>query len=83
MYFILVVLLAFFVNFPKFLEFEHFTKNGTLNYWTTDLNENATYVIFNSYHECAIIGVLPLIALCYLNYKIYRKIRKSSELKQR
>ncbi len=54
-----------------------------LYYKTTALNEDASYVIFNSYHECAVIGVLPLIALSFLNYNIYVKIRKSASLNHR
>ena len=57
--------------------------NDSIGYWTTDLNENAHYVVFNSYHECLFVGILPLIALCYLNFKIYRKIRCSSKMKHR
>lgn len=82
-YISLVVLVSVMVSLPKFFEFKHITVNNTLNYWTSDLNENASYVVFSSYHECAVIGVVPLIALCYLNYKIYIKIRKSAEIKNR
>ena len=89
----LVAIVAVVVNLPKFTEFQHNfnsfrndsnqTLPGALDYWTTDLNENPTYVIFSSYHEVAVIGFLPLVCLCFLNYKIYVKIKKSSLLKNR
>ena len=68
------------MNIPKFFEFNHiYDENGTLQYWTSDLNENANYVVFSSYYECAVIGIIPLLALCYLNYKIYTGISKSAK----
>ncbi len=78
------------MNLSKFLEFEFLYEtssdnctSGNVTYWTTALNEDAAYVIFNSYHECAVIGVLPLIGLSVLNYSIYAQIRKSAQLNQR
>ena len=47
-------------------------------YWTTELYENAKYVIFSKFYECAIIGVIPLLLLCFLNYKIYYSIHQST-----
>jgi hypothetical protein len=79
----MVVLVSLMVNVPRFFEFKHIYTNGTLLYWTSDLNENANFVVFSSYYECAVIGVVPLIALCYLNYMIYIKIQKSAEIKNR
>ncbi len=52
-------------------------------YWTSELNEDATYVVFSSYYECAFIGVFPLVALCFLNYNIYARIRKSAQFQHR
>ena len=76
----LVVVSSITINIPKFFEFNHiYDENNTLQYWTSDLNENANYVVFSSYYECAVIGVIPLLALCYLNYKIYIGISKSAK----
>ena len=75
----LVVIASVLINVPKFFEFEYKYLNGSLQYWTSDLNENAIYVVFSSYYECGVIGVIPLIALCYLNYKIYKKVNQSTE----
>lgn len=88
-YFTAVMLLSLLINMPKFFEFKHLTagagqdNNTLLYYWTTDLNEDPTYVVFNSYHEVAVVGFIPLLALCYMNYMIYVKIKKSSLLKNR
>lgn len=75
---------SIFISVPKFFEFTHiYDENGTLQYWTSDLNENATYVVFSSYYECLMIGIIPLVALCFLNYKIYIGIHHSTELQAR
>ena len=79
-FFRLVIIASILINVPKFFEFKHrHNENGTLEYWTSDLNENANYVVFNSYYECAVIGIIPLLALCYLNYKIYVGIKRSTK----
>ncbi len=52
----LVVIISFMINAPKFLEFKHIYKNNTLMYWTSEINENPDYVVFNSYYECGVIG---------------------------
>lgn len=75
----LVVIASILINVPKFFEFKYIYNNGTLDYWTSDLNENATYVVFSSYYECAVNGIIPLLALCYLNYKIYNGIKSSTK----
>lgn len=74
------MLASFLINLPKFFEFKHLTNNDTLLYWTSDLNENASYVVFSSYYECAVFDVVPLLALCYLNYMIYTGIRRSAKM---
>ena len=74
-----MVLASILINVPKFFEFKYMYKNETLDYWTSDLNEDATYVVFSSYYECAVIGIIPLLALCYLNYKIYTGIKSSTK----
>ena len=92
----LAVIVSFLVNIPKFFEFRRkqpspelivssneSSDTFNLDYWTTELNENPRYVVFSSYHEVAVIGFVPLIALCYLNYKIYVKIKKSMDLTNR
>lgn len=76
----LVMLASFLINVPKFFEFKHVHNNGTLQYWTSDLNENANYVVFSSYYECAVFVVVPILALCYLNYMIYSGIRRSAKM---
>ena len=45
---------------------------GQLIIETTALNEDQRYIVFNSYFELLTTGVLPLSALCYYNYVIYR-----------
>ena len=77
----MVVAASLFINIPKFFEFVHkYDNNGTLTtYWTSNLNENAQYVVFSSYNECGVNGIIPLLALCYLNYKICKKVNRSTE----
>ena len=68
------------ISIPKFFEFTHTYENGTMQYWTTELNENAVYVVFSSYYECVVIGVIPLLTLCFLNYNIYNSIHQSTDV---
>ena len=45
-------------------------------YWTTDLMENPIYVQFNSYWiDIFATGLVPLLSLCYMNLKIFLKIK--------
>ncbi|XP_059082069.1 uncharacterized protein LOC131879707 [Tigriopus californicus] len=86
-YIIMVLLIAFLVNVSKFFEFKLATsekENSTeLVYTTTELNEQASYVVFSSYHECLIGEVLPLLALCILNFQISIKIWNSGKMNHR
>ena len=75
----MVVAASLLINIPKFFEFVHKYENGTLTYWTSNLNENAHYVVFSSYNECGVNGIIPLLALCYLNYMICKKVNRSTE----
>ena len=45
--------------------------------------KDAVYVVFSRYTECVLVTALPLVALCFLNYKIAVKIKKSNNFKQR
>ena len=78
-YIIIVVVLAFSLEFPRFFEMELIDANDTtINYYyvTTSLNENAYYVQFNNYwNELIATGFLPLIALCYMNLQIFLKVK--------
>lgn len=70
------------LELPRFLEFK-LVKNNT-DYWTTDLMEDPNYIQFNSYwNELFATSALPLICLMYMNFKIYQKIRASSQFAKR
>ena len=48
-------------------------------YWTTDLMENPIYVQFNSYWiDIFATGLVPLLFLCYMNMKIFFRIKVST-----
>merc|ERR1712062_601330 len=47
---------------------------------TTDIMENPYYVQFNSYwNELFVTGFVPLFTLCYMNLKMFFKIKDSSK----
>ena len=76
-----MALIAFVTNLPRFLDFKT-TKvivsgnSSLLDIQTTALNEDARYIVFNSYFELLTTGILPLVALCYYNYIIYRSAKE-------
>ncbi|XP_059083030.1 uncharacterized protein LOC131880413 [Tigriopus californicus] len=79
---IVAVVCSVTLELPRFLEFK-LVKNNT-DYWTTDLMEDPSYIQFNSYwNELFATSALPLICLMYMNFKIYQKIRASSQFAKR
>ena len=83
-YIIVVVLLSVGVRIPRFFEFQLVQQdNKTWDYDTTNLSEDPTYVQFNAYwNELLVTGLLPLISLVIMNFRIYLKIRASSNFAQ-
>ena len=73
--YILVVLgLSACLEFPRFFEIR--LNKDKSQYWTTDLMENPYYVRFNSYwNELFATGLAPLISLCYMNLRIFLRIK--------
>jgi len=56
-----------------------FYFHSSTDYVTTDLMENISYIQMNSYwNELFVSGVVPIVALAYMNVRIYRKINASS-----
>ena len=80
-YIIAVAMISVGEGVPRFFEFRLFeTQNNTWDYDTTTLNEDPMYVQFNAYwNELLVTGLLPLILLVIMNFRIYLKIRASRE----
>jgi len=82
-YITIAVILAASLEFPRFFEMKLEDGNGTwgvTQYWTTDLMENPIYVQFNSYWiDIFATGLVPLLFLCYMNMKIFFRIKASSQ----
>jgi len=82
-YIAIAVILAASLEFPRFFEMKLEDGNGTwevTQYWTTDLMENPIYVQFNSYWiDIFATGLVPLLFLCYMNMKIFFRIKASSQ----
>ena len=77
-YILIVIVLATCLEFPRFFEMKLVEVNGETTYWTTPLDENPYYIQFNSYwNELLATGFLPLIALCYINFRIFLKVKVS------
>lgn len=84
-YTIPVLLISIGVRVPRFFELQivH-VENGTLDYDTTNLSEDPTYIQFNAYwNELIVTGILPLILLVIMNFRIYMKIRVSASFAQK
>jgi hypothetical protein len=83
-YIIVVLLLSIGVRVPRFFEFQLVRlENETIDYDTTNLSEDPMYVQFNAYwNELLVTGLLPLISLIIMNFRIYLKIRASSNFAQ-
>ena len=76
-YIVVMVFLSTSLEFSRFFEFK-LNSEGT-EYWTTTLAEDPYYVQFNSYwNEILATGLVPLVMLCYMNFKIFRKIKASN-----
>ena len=80
-YIFIVVILATCLEVPRFFEFKLIELDeNTMYYDTTTLNENPYYVQFNSYwNELLTTGIAPLIALCYMNMRIFIKIKVNTK----
>ena len=77
-YIMIVIVLATCLEFPRFFEMKLVSVNDQTTYWTTSLDENPYYIQFNSYwNELIVTGFLPLITLCYINFRIFLKIKVS------
>ena len=83
-YIIVVLLISIGVRVPRFFEFQLVRlENETIDYDTTNLSEDPMYVQFNAYwNELLVTGLLPLISLVIMNFRIYLKIRASSNFAQ-
>ena len=73
-YLIVVIFLSVTIEFPRFFEMK--LNKDKSQYWTTDLMENPDYVQFNSYwNDIIVTGLLPLVLLCYMNLRVFVKIK--------
>ena len=73
-YIVASLFLATCLEFSRFFEFK-LTPNNSM-YITTCMAENPYYVQYNSYwNEIFATGLVPLILLCYMNLKIFQKIK--------
>ena len=78
-YIVASLFLATCLEFSRFFEFK-LTPNNSM-YITTCMAENPYYVQYNSYwNEIFATGLVPLILLCYMNLKIFQKIKVSAYL---
>ena len=77
----MVITAAIILKIPRFFHFQLTRVNGIIDYETTELMEDPTYIMFNAYWDDLLaIGLLPLLILIYLNAKIYLKVTKPNTL---
>ena len=78
-YILVVLAFAVTLEFPRFFEMRIDKVNHDMQYVTTDIMENPYYVQFNSYwNELFVTGFVPLFTLCYMNLKMFFKIKVST-----
>ena len=78
-YIIATIFLATGLEFSRFFEFK-MSSPDYAHYETTCMAENPYYVQFNSYwNEIFATGLVPLILLCFMNLKIFQKIKVSQK----
>jgi len=84
---LLVVAVSIGLKTPRFFQFkldyyhpENSSSKINVDYVTTDLNENPTYIQFSSYWDDIFsCGVLPLLLLVFFNLQMILKIRASNK----
>lgn len=86
---ILVFATSMSVNIGRFFEFRTEKINETdsdedqYSFVPTDIMGDERYIMFSRYWtEIFVTGVLPLLALVFLNYGIYTEIRNSAKFRQ-
>ena len=86
---ILVFATSMSVNIGRFFEFRTEKINETdpgedqYSFVPTDIMGDERYIMFSRYWtEIFVTGVLPLLALVFLNYGIYSEIRNSAKFRQ-
>ena len=72
---VMVISAAVTLKIPRFFHFKLTYDNGVVNYETTELMEDPTYIWFTAYWDDLLAtGLFPFLILIYLNTKIYLKV---------
>jgi len=89
-YVFIIIIFSILFNFIKFFEHEtvYEEKTDTLSNETilvpylnlTSLRVNPAYATVNLVVNTAIVGVIPILVVSYLNYEIIRKMKKNTEI---
>merc|ERR1712154_154564 len=84
-YIIPVTAISFALNIPKFMEVKVSQgENGTYDVDPTETRVNPTFVFWYTvsliWHPTMTTGILPFIALSYMNLHIFLKIRQSRQI---
>ena len=73
---VMVISAAVVLKIPRFFHFKLIFEDGHLDYTTTDLMEDPTYIWFTAHWDDLLTtGFLPFSILIYLNARIYLKVR--------
>jgi len=84
-YVVPVTAISFALNIPKFMEVKLTqTNESTINLEASDTRKNPTYIFWYTlsliWHPTMTTGILPFIALSYMNLHIFLKIRQSRQI---
>ena len=70
-------------NIPKFLESQLKFKDGKVYVEVTNLRMSKLYVTwYHNWTRLLMLGFLPFISICYLNYRIYTIVRRTRKFAQ-
>ena len=61
---------------------EEAIEKAGIGYYTSPLGEDTYFVLFNAWHEIAVIGFF-LISICVCNLQVCTQIKRSSAMKDR
>ena len=72
---VMVISAAVLSKIPRFFHFKLTSVDGVIDYETTYLMEDPTYIWFTAYWDDLLVtGFVPFFILIYLNARIYLKV---------
>ena len=84
-YIVPVTVLSFSLNIPKFMEVTITEKNGTIAVDPSETRNDPTFIFWYTlsliWHPTLTTGIIPFIALVYMNLQIFMAIRRTRKVR--